>query len=174
MLHDQEWSLVFCDVVLGGKNGYDVLRRFAEEQPEARFVLMTGQGSAAGALDATAIGAYDYWVKPFSIDDIVKISRDIRKQSSSAKIASSIEKHIPPGYTSDLPLVGKSAKFVECLKLVGRVSGTNLPVLVTGESGTGKEVIARAIHQRSKRASGNFVTVNCGAIPLEQEGFCLP
>lgn len=71
------------------------------------------------------------------------------------------------GYVSDIPLIGRSPAFVQCLKMVGRVATTSLPVLITGESGTGKEVVARAIHQRSRRASGPFVTVNCGAIPNE-------
>lgn len=168
LLENKQWSLVFCDVVLGGTDGYAVLRRFSEQQPEARFILMTGHGSAAGALDATAIGAYDYLVKPFSVDEILSISALIREQY---QIRAKQEKIQPEtssfGYTSDIPLIGKSPKFVECLKMVGRVAATNLPVLITGESGTGKEVVAKAIHQRSNRALGSFVTVNCGAIPVE-------
>jgi DNA-binding NtrC family response regulator len=129
---------------------------------------MTGHGSAAGALDATATGAYDYLVKPFSVDDVLRIAADVRAQESHR--LKTPEKHSiesSKGYVSDIPLIGKSPKFVECLKLVGRVASTNLTVLIAGESGTGKEVVARAIHRRSRRASGNFVTVNCGAIPVE-------
>ena len=166
-LEEHVWSLVFCDVVLGGPDGYSVLRQFTEIQPNARFVLMTGQGSAAGALDATSTGAYDYLLKPFSIDDILKISTVVKEQLKNRKQGDKPGLPLSPGYESDLPLIGTSPKFVECLKLVGRVSPTNLPVLITGESGTGKEVVARAIHQRSKRAGHNFVTVNCGAIPTE-------
>lgn len=168
ILHEQPWTLVFCDVILGGVDGYEVLRRFVKEQPDARFVLMTGHGSAAGALDATAIGAYDYLVKPFSIDDILRIAQDARPRAKSGSKSSDAKSiSAEHGYVSDIPLIGKSPKFVECLKLVGRVAATSLTVLIEGESGTGKEVVARAIHQRSKRASGNFVTVNCGAIPVE-------
>ncbi|MBA3352152.1 MAG: sigma-54-dependent Fis family transcriptional regulator [Blastocatellia bacterium] len=167
-LNEREWTLVFCDVILGGPNGYEVLRRFADEQQQARFVLMTGHSSAAGALDATAIGAHDYLVKPFSIDDILRIADDVRDQKRSTTKRADLESaQGDDGYVSDIPLIGKSPKFVECLKLVGRVAGTNLTVLIAGESGTGKEVVARAIHQRSKRALGNFVTVNCGAIPVD-------
>lgn len=167
-LEKESWLLVFCDVVLGGTDGYAVLRRFSEEQPKARFVLMTGHGSAAGALDATAIGAYDYLVKPFTIDDILTISRTVREQRRSRSTSERApQSQVSKGYESDIPLIGKSQKFVECLKLVGRVAGTNLPVLITGESGTGKEVAAQAIHQRSKRSSGAFVTLNCGAVPVE-------
>ncbi len=166
MMADREWSMVFCDVVLGGPDGYSVLRQFSDLQPAARFILMTGHGSAAGALDATSIGAYDYLLKPFEIDDILRISSGIRDQLQSRRktIKQADEAR---AYESDLPLIGTAPKFVECLKMVGRVAGTNLAVLITGESGTGKEVVARAIHQRSKRSSFRFVTVNCGAIPTE-------
>ena len=167
-LQERTWSLVFCDVVLGGPDGYTVLRHFTELQPDVPFILMTGRGSAAGALDATSIGAYDYLLKPFSVAEILRISGSIKAQLQSRKQqAKKGAAKISKGYESDLPLTGTSPKFVECLKMVGRVSGTDLPVLITGESGTGKEVVARAIHQRSKRADHRFVTVNCGAIPTE-------
>ncbi len=166
-LREQSWALVFCDVVLGGPDGYSVLRHFAEMQPEARFVLMTGHGSAAGALEATSTGAYDYLLKPFSIEDINRISAVIKEQLKTRKKRGKSVEKVSQAYESDLALIGTSAKFVDCLKMVGRVAGTNLPVLITGESGTGKEVVARAIHQRSKRSAHQFVTVNCGAIPTE-------
>ena len=167
LCHEKDWLLVFCDVVLGGTDGYEVLRRYSEELPDARFVLMTGHGSAVGALDATAIGAYDYLVKPFTVDDILTIAQAVREQHHINKKGTKVPAGSSEGYVSDIPLIGKSPKFVECLKMVGRVSTTNLPVLITGESGTGKEVVARAIHQRSKRAGHSFVAVNCGAIPVE-------
>src|SRR6185503_12610735 len=63
MIHGNVWSAVFCDVILGGADGFSVLKRFKEEQPEAKVVLMTGAGNAAGALDATSFGAYDYLLK---------------------------------------------------------------------------------------------------------------
>ena len=168
MLSEKPWLLVFCDVTLGGTDSYGVLRRFSEKLAEARFVLMTGYGSAAGALDAIAFGAYDYLVKPFTVDDILNIARAVHEQHqmrSREKAADSSA--LPQGYVSDISLIGKSPKFVECLKTVGRIAATNLPVLITGESGTGKEIVAQSIHQRSSRASGSFVAVNCGAIPFE-------
>ena len=166
-LREQSWSLVFCDVILGGPDGYSVLREFTEMQPSARFILMTGHGSAAGALEATSTGAYDYLLKPFSVDDILIISSSIKEQLKTRGKRTKADEKQPRASESELSVIGTSPKFVDCLKMVGRVAPTNLPVLITGESGTGKEVVARAIHQSSKRASYPFVTVNCGAIPTE-------
>ena len=165
VLQEQQLMLVFCDVNLGGVDGYTVLRHFVAEQPEAKFVMMTGFESAAGALEATAIGAYDYLTKPFSIDDILNLSANIRRQLERRSASASPQPAI--GYQSNINLIGRSPAFVESMKLVGRVAATNLPVLISGESGTGKEVVARAIHERSSRSSGEFVAVNCGAIPVE-------
>ena len=165
MLPEQRWSLVFCDVVLGGENGFAVLRRFNEEQPQAKVVLMTGHGSAVGALDATAFGAFDYLLKPFTVDNVLALAGSVRAQIVSRRASS--KPAAAPVYTSDIDLVGTSPAFVEVMKLVGRVAPTNLPVLITGESGTGKEIVARAIHSRSRLASHSFVDVNCGALPAE-------
>jgi DNA-binding NtrC family response regulator len=161
------WSLVFCDVVLGKTDGYEVLRRFSKESPKTQFILMTGHGSAAGALDATAIGAHDYLAKPFRVDEILEISKELLNRLSLGQTANDTTEGQAVGYRSDLGLIGNSPEFVRCLKLVGRVAPTELPVLISGESGTGKEVVARAVHRRSPRADKPFVPVNCGAIPVE-------
>ncbi|HMF56911.1 MAG TPA: sigma-54 dependent transcriptional regulator [Pyrinomonadaceae bacterium] len=169
MLREGEWALVFCDVKLGSDSdpdGYTVLRHFTKEQPEAQIVLMTGHGSAVGALDAVASGAYDYLMKPFAIEEVQSIARAVRNgiEKRAGPTTGDLLLHL---HASDIELVGRSSAFVELMKLVGRVAGTNLPVLITGESGTGKEIVARAIHQRSTRAGHAFVAVNCGAIPSE-------
>jgi two-component system, NtrC family, response regulator AtoC len=166
MLGERNWSLVFCDVVLGGASGFDVLRSFAEAQPKARIVLMTGYGSAVGALDATALGAYDYLLKPFDIREVEELSTAVRKQSEK-RLQFEGENKAVPVYTSDIDLIGKSPALVKVMKMVGRLAATSLPVLITGESGTGKEVVARAIHHRSPRALKPFVAVNCGALTAE-------
>ena len=116
-LGEQAWSLVFCDVVLGGPDGYSVLRQFTEMQPNARFVLMTGHGSAAGALDATSTGAYDYLLKPFSIDDILKISAVVKEQLKESETTPDKSGKSPiAGYESDLPLIGNGAEICRVSK----------------------------------------------------------
>ena len=165
MLNDEAWSVVFCDVMLGGADGYSVLRRFKEELPETKVVLMTGHGTAVGALDATAFGAYDYLLKPFGPEEVGSLATALREQLSEKTRVLSPKHHA--GYRTDIELVGRSHAFIEVMKQVGRVAPTNLPVLLTGESGTGKELVASTIHQRSGRGDRTFVAVNCGAIPAE-------
>ncbi|PYS78213.1 MAG: hypothetical protein DMF66_07180 [Acidobacteria bacterium] len=168
MLREQDWSLVLCDVVLGGESGFSVLRRFREELPEKQVVLMTGRGSALDALDATALGAFDYLLKPFSVDELQSLMRAARERVAARPSRRSDSRKAGSGRnSSDLELVGRSEAFIEVMKQVGRVAATSLPVLVAGESGTGKEVVARALHRRSRRGSLPFVAVNCGAIPSE-------
>lgn len=167
MLRDQKWSTVFCDVVLGGADGFSVLRRFKDELPQTKVVLMTGHGSAAGALDATAFGAYDYLLKPFSVDDLTLLSKSLAERLAKAPHHRLLARKRAGSYESDIDLVGRSNVFIGVMKQVGRVAGTALPVLLTGESGTGKEVVASALHQRSQRSDKSFVAVNCGAIPSE-------
>jgi two-component system, NtrC family, response regulator AtoC len=161
------WSAVFCDVMLGGANGYSVLRRFKEKMPEAKVVLMTGHGTGAGALDATAFGAYDYLLMPVGPEELQSLSRALREQLAERPQRSSPTRR-RAAYHPDIELVGRSQAFIEVMKQVVRVAETNLPVLLTGESGTGKELIASAIHNRSSRSDQPFLPVKCGAIPADQ------
>jgi two-component system, NtrC family, response regulator AtoC len=163
-LNEASWSVIFCDVTLGGANGYSVLRHFKEKVPEAKVVLMTAHGSTAGTLGATAFGAYDYLLKPFGPDELQSLSRALHDQLTERAQRSSPARR-SAAYHSDIELVGRSQAFIEVMKQVGRVSNTSLPVLLIGESGTGKGLVASAIHQRSGRSNQPFVAVNCAAIP---------
>jgi DNA-binding NtrC family response regulator len=167
MLRDKQWSVVFCDVMMGGADGFSVLRRFKEELPQTRVVLMTGHGTAAGALDATAFGAYDYLLKPFGVEALQSLAQAMSERLLNKPHHRLVAGRTRGAYESDIDLVGRSAAFIEVMKQVGRVAGTNLPVLLTGESGTGKELVASALHRRSPRAESPFVAVNCGAISAE-------
>src|SRR5882724_5046059 len=112
---DQEWSVVFCDVRLGGADGFSVLHRFKEHSPGTKVVLMTGHGSAGGALDATAFGAYDYLLKPFGIDELQTLSRALREQITSQRSLSTVVRGSAT-YPSDVELVGRSEVFIQVMK----------------------------------------------------------
>jgi two-component system, NtrC family, response regulator AtoC len=165
-LNESPWSVVFCDVMVGGANGYSVLHRFKEKMPEAKVVLMTGHGSVAGALDATAFGAYDYLLRPVGPEELQLLSKALREQLAERPQRSSPTGRVA-AYHSEVELVGRSQAFIEVMTQIGRVAGTNFPVLLTGESGTGKQLVASAIHHRSGRSEQPFVVVNCAAIPAE-------
>jgi DNA-binding NtrC family response regulator len=168
MLRKQNWALVVCDVNLGGEDGFSVLHRFKENLPNTQVVLITGNGSAVGAMNATAFGAYDYLLKPFGIPELKTLSASVKERIASSRSGDLGRAHPKaPVRGSDVTLVGRSRAFVEIMKQLGRVAPTNLPVLLNGESGTGKEVVARALHYRSNRKDMPFVAVNCGAIPSE-------
>lgn len=166
MLSEHDWAVVFCDVQLGGADGFSVLRRFKEEMPATKVVLMTGHGSASGALDATSFGAYDYLLKPFGPHELQLLSQALRQQMLTQPSRRLRAVHGASTET-DLGLIGRSGAFIEVMKQLGRVAATNLPVLLSGESGTGKEVVASALHSRSSRAKQPFIPVNCGAISAE-------
>jgi two-component system response regulator AtoC len=166
MLDQEQWAIVFSDVMLGDADGFEVLRKFKDASPDTKVVLMTGHGNAAGALDATAFGAYDYLLKPFGAEDLQLLSAALRERFTNKPLRLSAGQRAAP-YQSDIDLVGRSHAFIEVMKQVGRVATTSLPVLLTGESGTGKELVASTLHRRSGRADKTFVAVNCGAIPAE-------
>lgn len=167
MLRDQAWDVVFCDVQLGGADGFSVLRRFKEESPSTKVVLMTGHGTASGAMDATSFGAYDYLLKPFGPEELQSLSLALREQLQTQDRRRLRAPYGTGGAKADVGVLGRSEVFINVMKQVGRVAATNLPVLLTGESGTGKEVVALALHSHSNRREQPFVAVNCGAISAE-------
>src|SRR6266851_2290621 len=115
MVSQKSWAIVFCDVMLGGADGFAVLRRFKAELPDAKVVLMTGHGSAAGALDATAFGAYDYLLKPFGAEELQSLSAALREQLISRPQRLSGRRR---SHDSEIDLVGRSQAFIEVMKQV--------------------------------------------------------
>ncbi|HYX67784.1 MAG TPA: sigma-54 dependent transcriptional regulator [Terriglobales bacterium] len=169
-LASQKADLAMVDVYLGRVNGIDLLARLQELQPELYPVMMTARASVETAARSVAEGAVDYVSKPLEIDEIRKIcarADGFRAQSRKAAVEL-------PAEAADSAIIGRSPKMLEVYKAVGRVAASNANVLITGPSGTGKELVARAIHQHSKRAQHPFIPVNCGSFTetiLESELF---
>ncbi|MDX6383809.1 MAG: two-component system, NtrC family, response regulator AtoC [Blastocatellia bacterium] len=167
MLAMEEWSVVFCDARLAGRDGFVALRRFKEDLPDTRMVLLRNQETASGALDATSFGAYDYLLTPVSAEELQSLSVTLREQLVHKPSRAATGRYRTLDRVG-IDLVGRSHAFIEVVKQVSRVASTDLPVLLIGESGTGKELIASTLHRRSGRAGQSFVAVNCGAISPEQ------
>jgi two-component system response regulator AtoC len=165
-----DFDLVFCDVVMDGLTGFDVLKSFQQKaRSEAEFVLMTGQASVEAAIEAVQHGANDYICKPLSISILQAIASAVQQRRYPSKL---IEIQAPKLGQDEI--LGNSPAMIEVVKTATRVSTTDLPIVICGESGTGKELIARLIHRKSARADKQFVAVNCGALPdtlLESELF---
>jgi DNA-binding NtrC family response regulator len=166
-------DLVLTDLKLPGMNGLEFLQAVRRIHAALPVIVMTAYGTVESAVEAMKAGASDYVLKPFSLDEIkIVLGRqlDVRRLREENR-----ELREALGRRYDVPgVVARSAKMQEVLGLVERVAQTNSTVLLCGESGVGKDLIARSIHQRSRRASGPFLKINSTAIPenlLESELF---
>jgi DNA-binding NtrC family response regulator len=163
-------DLALIDVYMGSVNGIDLLRRMRGLQPGMHAVIMTAKISIETAAASIAEGAIDYIRKPIAIDELRALlaKTQARLSPESRSIAPPSEK------PQESAIVGSSPKMLDVYKAIARVAPSDATVLITGASGTGKELVARAIHQHSKRAAQPFTPVNCGSFTetiLEDELF---
>jgi two-component system response regulator PilR (NtrC family) len=156
-----------------GTDGIEVLKTIKEISAETVVIMITAFATAETAVEAMKLGAYDYIIKPFKVDELKLIiqnsleKRFLRKENTLLKR----EIEFRAGFEN---FIGKSEPMQKVFSLIRQVADTNSTVLITGESGTGKELVAKAVHFSSPRKAGPFVTVNCGALPetlLESELF---
>ncbi|HXZ20492.1 MAG TPA: sigma-54 dependent transcriptional regulator [Candidatus Acidoferrales bacterium] len=166
-------ELVLTDLKLPAMSGLELLEAARRVRADLPFIVMTAYGSVESAVGAMKAGANDYVLKPFSLDEIklvVARALDVRRLHEENR-----DLREALGQRYDLPgIIAQSPKMQEALGLVERVAPTNSTVLICGESGVGKDLVARAIHQRSRRARGPFIKINSTAIPenlLESELF---
>ncbi len=153
-------DLVLTDMAMPDpSDGLKVLKAAKERCPDAPVVIVTAYGNIEGALDTIQKGAFDYLSKPFDVDAIVRVVARALEQKRLVEENRNLKQR-----AQQTTLVGRSAAILEVYKQVARAASTHVPVLITGETGTGKEQVARALHQRSLRAAGPFIPVDCGAI----------
>ena len=169
-LADYHADLALVDIYLGKVNGIDLLARLKELRPRMYAAIMTAHVSVETAAKSVAQGAIDYIRKPITVEQIRQLCE--RAKAFLAHRDAADEQPEP-----ELPfsaIVGRSPRMLQVYKEIGRVALSNANVFITGTSGTGKELVARAIHQHSKRASQPFIPVNCGSFTetlLESELF---
>ena len=169
----REYDLVLTDVRMPGMGGLALLRQVQERDPSLMVIVMSAYGSHDAAIEAMKAGAYDYLQKPFRADEVVLVLRKAEERERLARENVRLRGELARAYRPE-GMVAASEAMRELDRQVRRVAPQKTTVLVTGESGTGKELVARALHERSPRASFPFVAVNCGAIPeslIESELF---
>ncbi|MBI4863961.1 MAG: sigma-54-dependent Fis family transcriptional regulator, partial [Candidatus Riflebacteria bacterium] len=165
--------LVVTDLVMPGMNGEDLLDEIRKLDPGLPVMIVTSHGSIDSAVDLVRRGAADYLTKPFKpvefIQRIDRILENCRLQEENTRLKAQLRQQ-----NVMEEIIGSSKPMADTLKIVSTAALSDALVMIYGEGGTGKELIARAIHALSARASGKFVTVNCGALPdtlLENELF---
>lgn len=154
-------DIVLTDVVLPDENAFDVIPRIKKMRPNLPVVVMSAQNTIMTAIRAAELGAYDYLPKPFDLSALVQTIARALEQSNKVPTARPAEK------SENLPLIGRSSAMQDIYRMIARLTQTDLTVTIIGESGTGKELVARALHDYSKRRKGPFVAVNMAAIPRE-------
>lgn len=172
-LESNIYDLVITDIAMPDINGIDILKKTKELHPETSVIMITAYASTESAVEAMKVGAYDYILKPFKLDEIKMIIKKALEQSYLTKENALLKKEIQHRYGFG-NLVGKSEQMIKIYELIETVSDSKSSVLITGESGTGKELVAKAIHYNSSRKDMPFVSINCGAIPenlIESELF---
>jgi two-component system NtrC family response regulator len=156
----------------GVEEGFLALGAMLERDPLSKVIIITGRNEKTHALAGISGGAYDFLTKPIQLDELQVIIR--RALYVSQLEREHRELQVRFGGKPFEGMLGTSPQMLEVFQIIHKVAATEMPILIVGESGTGKELVARAIQQRSARAEGPFVTINCGAIPdtlLESELF---
>ncbi|AVX19519.1 two-component system, NtrC family, response regulator AtoC [Carboxydocella sporoproducens DSM 16521] len=173
LINKHQISVVLMDIKMPGLSGFDILKKIQNENKNINVILMTAYSTTELAIQAMKLGAFDYIVKPFNIEELLLI---IKKALEMQQLASEIKElrlQLEQVYQPET-IIGNSSSMQEVYKIIGKVANTNATVLITGESGTGKELVAKAIHFNSNRHNGPFIKVNCAALPenlLESELF---
>ncbi|NQU74553.1 MAG: sigma-54-dependent Fis family transcriptional regulator, partial [Candidatus Omnitrophica bacterium] len=166
-------DLILLDILLPDIDGIDLLEKFKKIDPTTEIIMVTAVKEIQTAVKAIKLGAYEYIVKPFQVNDVlVLIDRALEKRrlvNEVTYLRHELERQHPFE-----KMIGEDRKMKEIFDLISTISQNDGTVLIEGESGTGKELVARAIHNRSPRKNRPFVVINCAAIPaslMESEIF---
>ncbi len=172
-LTEADFDAVVTDINMKGIGGLELCERVVEAHPGVPVLVITAFGNMDSAIRAIRAGAYDFLTKPFEMETIsLALGRAVAHRELREEVRRLRDEVVNRKSTSRL--VGESAPMRELIALVNRVAVTESPVLVTGERGTGRELVARALHDASRRRAGPFVTLSCAGVPatvLEGELF---
>ncbi|MCF8142304.1 MAG: sigma-54 dependent transcriptional regulator [Deltaproteobacteria bacterium] len=162
----EAFDLVLCDLRLPGLGGQDVLKHIRTHYPRTEVILITGYGSVDSAIEAIRAGAFHYVAKPVKMAEIRLLVKRALDKVALVREKEALKEAL---FARDRPteIVGRSKAMNEVFRLIEKVAPLDCTVLIQGESGTGKEMVARALHRRSQRNKGPFVSFNCGGFTEE-------
>ncbi|MBX7126272.1 MAG: sigma-54 dependent transcriptional regulator [Cyclobacteriaceae bacterium] len=163
MLESTHYDVAFCDLKMPKTDGMEVLQRSNELGLGTTFIMISAHGSAETAVDAVRLGAYDFLQKPPDLNRLLITLRNALDRNNLVKESRTLRKKVSRKYE----MAGQSPALTMVKEMIERVAPTDARVMILGPNGSGKELVARAIHEQSKRSESQFVEVNCAAIPSE-------
>ena len=158
-------GIVISDIRLPGIDGLELLKRLKARDRSLPVVLITGHGDISMAVGAMRDGAYDFMEKPFSPERLVDVARRALEQRSLAREVWSLRRQLAERDSLEGRIIGRSPAMQQLRELIANVADTSANVLIEGETGTGKELVARCLHDFSRRQPQQFVALNCGGLP---------
>ena len=162
LLERQNFDLLMSDVRMSGQSGMELLAKCQKEYPDMPVIIMTAHSDLESAVSAYQRGAFEYLPKPFDLDEVAAtVNRALTPKQSPQK--ASVDKKEPNRFS----IIGESPAMQDLYRAIGRLSNSQVTVLLHGESGTGKELVANALHQHSPRQNEPFIALNMAAIPKD-------
>jgi len=162
-LESEHYDLAFCDIKMPKMDGMEVLQKAKERGIATTFIMISAHGTTEIAVDATKMGAYDFLQKPPDLNRLLITLRNALDKTNLVKETKTLKRKVSDKYQ----IIGKSKPIMDVLEMIEKVAPTEARVLITGPNGSGKELVARQLHEKSARRGGQFVEVNCAAIPSE-------
>lgn len=158
----QQPDVIISDIRMPGASGLDLLAQIRELHPRLPVIIMTAHSDLDSAVASYQGGAFEYLPKPFDVDEAVSL---VKRANQHAQEQQGLE--APANQTRTPEIIGEAPAMQEVFRAIGRLSHSNITVLINGESGTGKELVAHALHRHSPRAASPFIALNMAAIPKD-------
>ena len=162
MVDKEKYSVIFCDIKMPGMDGVEVLDKMIQSGIDAAIVMISGHGDITTAVECIKKGAFDFIPKPLDLNRILITIKNATEKVSLVKETRILKKKV-----YGQPMVGESPAILHIKDMIEKVAPTDARVLVIGSNGTGKELVARNLHQKSRRSAMPYIEVNCAAIPSE-------